>query len=45
MLRMHSQQISDRIRVMVMGGYGAFGSKICEQLSKTPNLHVIIAGQ
>ena len=32
-------------RVLVIGGYGHFGTFICKELSKEPNIHLIIAGR
>lgn len=33
-----------RKRVLILGGYGTFGSRIAEMLGSEPNLHVIVAG-
>jgi hypothetical protein len=32
-------------RVLVLGGYGFFGSRICEALARNPRIHLIIAGR
>lgn len=32
-------------RILVIGGYGAFGASVSERLSREPNLEVIIAGR
>jgi len=32
-------------RILVIGGYGAFGARVSERLSREPNLEVIIAGR
>jgi hypothetical protein len=32
-------------RVLVLGGYGFFGSKICEGLVRNPQVHLLIAGR
>ncbi|MBN8431866.1 saccharopine dehydrogenase NADP-binding domain-containing protein [Microbulbifer salipaludis] len=33
-----------RKRVLILGGYGTFGSRIAEMLSDEPGLHIILAG-
>jgi saccharopine dehydrogenase-like NADP-dependent oxidoreductase len=32
-------------RVLVLGGYGFFGSRICAALSRNPGIHLLIAGR
>jgi hypothetical protein len=32
-------------RVLVIGGYGAFGARVCERLAREPDLEVIVAGR
>ncbi|MBC8025693.1 MAG: saccharopine dehydrogenase NADP-binding domain-containing protein, partial [Steroidobacteraceae bacterium] len=32
-------------RVLVLGGYGFFGSRICEALVRNPRIHLLIAGR
>jgi NAD(P)-dependent dehydrogenase (short-subunit alcohol dehydrogenase family) len=32
-------------RVLVLGGYGFFGSRICEALARNPRIHLLIAGR
>jgi hypothetical protein len=32
-------------RVLVMGGYGFFGSRICTALARNPRIHLLIAGR
>jgi hypothetical protein len=32
-------------RVLVLGGYGFFGSRICESLARNPRIHLLIAGR
>jgi hypothetical protein len=32
-------------RVLVLGGYGFFGSRICEALARNPRVHLTIAGR
>jgi hypothetical protein len=32
-------------RILVIGGYGAFGARICERLAREPNLEVVAAGR
>jgi hypothetical protein len=32
-------------RVLVLGGYGFFGSRICEALARNPRIHLMIAGR
>ena len=32
-------------RVLVLGGYGFFGSRICAALARNPRIHLIIAGR
>jgi saccharopine dehydrogenase-like NADP-dependent oxidoreductase len=32
-------------RILVIGGYGAFGARVSERLSREPNLEVIVAGR
>jgi hypothetical protein len=35
----------ERLRVLVLGGYGLFGSRLAERLALHPELHVIISGR
>jgi saccharopine dehydrogenase-like NADP-dependent oxidoreductase len=32
-------------RVLVLGGYGFFGTRICEGLARNPRIHLLIAGR
>ena len=32
-------------RILVIGGYGAFGARVCERLAREPDLEVIVAGR
>lgn len=34
-----------RARILVVGGYGAFGTLICERLARQPDLRLIVAGR
>jgi hypothetical protein len=35
----------DRYRVLVLGGYGFFGSRLARRLARQENLHVVVAGR
>jgi Saccharopine dehydrogenase NADP binding domain len=32
-------------RVVVLGGYGAFGARVCERLAASPDLELVVAGR
>ncbi len=32
-------------RILVIGGYGAFGARVCERLAREPDIEVIVAGR
>lgn len=34
-----------RARILVVGGYGAFGTLICERLSRLPSVDLVVAGR
>lgn len=40
-----AQNMSDRCRVLVLGGYGTFGSRICRALAGAPNIALTVAGR
>ena len=37
--------VSGRIKILIIGGYGAFGSRLVELLKDEPRLKLIIAGR
>ena len=37
--------MTTRFKILVLGGTGTFGSRICQRLSRAATLHVIVAGR
>ena len=35
----------ERFPILVLGGYGVFGSRICRRLARDPGIRLIIAGR